>query len=269
MDNISIINGVLQFDCEEVGQLEGFDVPTSRTVFVDPPEVGGSLFINELPGRRTFSWRGLIKDDIQNKRRELSRICRPGGLKLIKFQLCDGLALQAYATVVLNNPYSEQRSPYLITATSPDDAFESQTEKNASTGITIRTGGLPVPAAIPAPIGGGANIFLVVVNDGDVAAKPLISVRGPGTNFVMQNVDTGEQIDLALTLADNEIVTINTKTNDVLKGNQSLFGKVTRTPLGQWVTIAPGTNRFVFKAQNGYTANTRMTLDWRDLHSGT
>lgn len=269
MDKISIINGVLQFDCEEVGKLEGFDVATSRTVFVDPPEIDGSLFITELAGRRTFSWQGLIKDDIQAQRRLLARVCRPGGLKLIKFQLCDGLALQTYATIVLNNPYSEQRSPYLITATSPDADFESQISKSVSTGITVRTGGLPIPAAIPAPIGGGANVFLVAINDGDVDAKPIFTVRGPGNDFFIENVDTNEKLELDLELTDVESVTINTKTNGVLKGNQSLFGKVTRTPVGEWIKIQPGTNRFSFRAQNGTSPNTRLTIDWNDRHSGT
>lgn len=271
MDTITITNldNGLSFECEEISQPEGFETATSRTVFVDPPEVDGSLFINELAGRRQFSWRGLIKTDIQANRRLLARVCRPGGLKLIKFQLCDGLALEAYGTVVLNNPYSETRSPYLITVTSPDADFLGQEQKHASTGVTTRTGGLPIKAAIPAPIGGGSNIFLVVTNDGDVSAKPVLTIRGPGTTFFVQNVDTGEQINLNLTLSDNEQVSIDTKTNDVLKGNQIVFGSVVRTPIGQWITIAPGTNRFVFRVATGNTPNTRLMLDWQDLHSGT
>ena len=35
MDNIIIINGDLEFICEDVSQAEGFEVPTTRDVFID------------------------------------------------------------------------------------------------------------------------------------------------------------------------------------------------------------------------------------------
>ncbi len=268
MDNITIINGELAFVCENVANPEGFEEPTYRDVYIDLPEDNGSLFINELAGQRQFSWRGLIKDNIQENRRLLSRVCQPGGLKTVQFELCDGVAVQTEATLRLVNPYSEERSPYIINAVSPDAYFGSQALHSESTGITLRRGGLPIPAAIPAPIGGGSNIALSLINAGNTATKPNFQIRGPGTTFLVKNLDTNESFILDLTLANNEIVTIDTRTNEALKGNQFVFGAIERTPVGQWITMQPGLNRFVFSAISGHSINTRLTVSWRDAWSG-
>lgn len=270
MDSITIINGNVQFDCQNVGSPEGFETPTARTVFIDTPERDGSLFINELAGRRVFSWRGLIRDgDIQTQRRLLAAACQPGGLKTIKFQLCDGLALQALATLVLVNPYYENGAPYLVTATAPDPYFESQTLKSTTLSITDNLGGTPIPAAIPAPIGGASLVAYFLTNAGNTYAKPTFRLKGPGTNFTIKNLDTGESILVNLTLAAGETIDIDTKLNTALKGNQSVFGLVTRDPVGQWIRLQPGTNRLVFKAQSGFNGNTQLVVSYRDTYIGT
>lgn len=268
MDNITIINGSLSFDCQHVSRAEGFDVPTTRDVFIDPPEREGSLFINEIAGKRELSWRGLIKEDIQAKRRALARVCQPGGLKLLKFTLCDGVDVQILATVKLVNAYSKTRSPYMITAKSPYPYFESQVLHSQTTPITVKKGGMPIPAAIPGPIGEGGGTPYVVVNAGDTYSRPTFEIHGPGTNFTVTNLDTGESFRLNTTLASNEIAVIDTVSNTAVKGSQNIFGLIDRDPVGSWIRLAPGNNRIVFSAVTGPSTNTLLTIGWRDTFSG-
>jgi hypothetical protein len=269
MDNITIVGNDLTFICEDIADPEGFDFPTVRSVYLDPPNKEGSLYINSLAGARVVSWRGLIKTDIQNKRRELAAACYPGSLKTIKFSTCDGIALQAYGEVEkLINPYRLNRSPYLLEFKIPDPRFYGQTLKSENTFITESEGGTPIPTFIPAPIGGGSSLSFVIENEGNVYSKPIFTVRGPGTNFLIQNIDTGEKINLNLTLLPNESVIIDTSTDSVTKGNQKVFGSAARTPSGQWIRLIPGNNRIVFNAQSGFNNNTRLTVEWRDAYGG-
>lgn len=268
MDNIKIINDELEFLCRDVSQCEGFETPTTRDVFIDPPEREGSLFIGEIAGMRQMAWRGLIRSDIQDNRRLLSRVCQPGGLKTLQFELCDGLEVQIDATVKLTSVYSKTRSPYMITAKAPYPYFQSIEEHSVSTGVTVRQGGLPIPAAIPAPIGEGGGAPYVVVNAGDIFARPVFEIKGPGTNFTITNTTTGQSIELETTLGSNEIVTIDTVTNDVLQGIQNLFGLITRTPTGEWIILEPGNNNIVFSATNDFNESTLLTVRWRDTYSG-
>lgn len=268
MDNIRIINGAYQFLCEYVSQAEGFDVPTTRDVFIDPPEREGSLFINEIAGKRELSWRGLIKDNIQANRRLLARVCQPGGLKTLQFELCDGVAVQIDATVKLVNNYSKTRSPYMISAKAPNPYFLSQLLHSETTPITVRKGGMPIPAAIPGPIGAGGGAPYVITNAGDIFARPTFAIQGPGNNFLVQNLDTGESFRLETSLTSSEVAIIDTVTNEATKGTQNIFGLITRNPVGSWITLRPGTNRIIFSAISGISAATKLTISWRDTYSG-
>lgn len=270
MDNIIIEGNDVEFTCEDIADAEGFEFPEIRSVFIDPPNQEGSLYINSLAGSRILAWRALIKSDIQNKRRQLAAVCYPGGLKTIKFTTCDGIALQAYGEIQkFINPYSIRRSPYFVQFRLPDPRFYGQTLNSQNTGITEAEGGTPIPTPIPAPIGGGSSLSFVINNTGNVYSKPRFIIRGPGTNFVIQNIDTGEVINLNLTLAPGEEVTIDTATNEVLLGTQPVFGSVDRLPTGQWIRLIPGNNRIVFNAQSGTNNNTRLTVEWRHAYGGT
>lgn len=268
MDEITIINGDIEFVSKYVSNAEGFESPTVRDVFIDPPEREGSLFIGELAGRRDMAWQGLIKENVQVQRRLLARATFPGGLKLLKFRTCDGIDVQVYATTKLTSAYRKTKSPYMITAKAPSPYFESQVLNSETTPITVEKGGMAIPAPIPAPIGEGGGTPFTVVNAGDSYARPSFEIHGPGTNFEVTNLDTGESFLLNTTLASNEIVTIDTVTNDVLKGSQNVFGLIERSPVGSWIRLRPGTNRIVFSAIAGSGLNTLLTIKWRDTYAG-
>lgn len=268
MDDITIINGATIFTCKDVSQAEGFETPTTRDVFIDPPEREGSLFIGELPGKREMSWRGLIRENIQQNRRLLSGACLPGGLKTLKFTLCDGVEVQILATVKLTSVYSKFRSAYMVSAKAPYPYFESQVLHSQTTPITVKKGGMAIPAPIPAPIGEGGGTPYTIVNAGDTTARPTFEIHGPGTNFVITNLDTGESIHLNTTLASNEVVVINTVTNEATKGSQNIYGLIERDPVGEWIRLIPGTNRIVFSALTGFNVSTLLTISWRDTYAG-
>lgn len=195
-------------------------------------------------------------------------MCQPGGLKTLKFELCDGVLVQIDATVRLMNAYSKTRSPYMITAKAPNPYFLSQDLHSEFTPTTSRKGGAAIPAPIPAPIGAGGGASFIVNNAGDIYTRPVFIIQGPGNNFLVQNLDTGESFRLVTSLTASETAIIDTVTNQATKGNQNVFGLITRDPVGEWVRLQPGENRLIFSAISGTGPSTKLTIQWRDAYSG-
>lgn len=265
METIEIVNDDHSFVCEHIANPTGFEYPETRLVMEDIPSRDGSLYIGSRFGRRNLSWRGLIlHPDTRDKRRNLIQACRVGQLKTILFELCPGLDVQTDIEIVrLTMPYELNRSPYLIQAVAPDYRFFSQTETTVNTGITVQSGGVPVPMAVPAPIPGGSSLNFSITIDGNVATSPVFSVRGPGSNFLVTNQSTGESFELDLTLTSVETVVIDTYNKTAFNGSQNVFGSFS----GDWIVLEPGSNVLTFNAV-GYTANTRLSVAYRQAYLG-
>jgi hypothetical protein len=58
-----------------------------------------------------------------------------------------------------------------------------------------------------ADVYGSANI----VNSGDTTMWPLITINGPGSNPIISNTDSGKMIQINITLAQEDVIQINTK----------------------------------------------------------
>lgn len=264
--NINIINGSDTFLCENIGSLEGFEFPEDRLVIEDIPARDGALYIGSRPGRRLLSWEGLLNSGgMYAARRELIRACRPGNLKTIKFTTLDNIPLQAeveFRKPVM--PYTMFRGKYLLQAIAPDFRFYSQTESSQSTGVTEAQGGLPVPAAIPGPIGGGSSANVSLTNDGNENTYPTFTIRGPGSNFVVRNVTTGQQFTISTTITATESIVVNTNLRTAFLGSQNVFGDFS----GDWMYLQPGVNNLLFNAGAGKNDNTRLTIAFRSAYLG-
>lgn len=265
MENINIINGNYEYLCKYIGNAVGFEYAVTRPVIIDIPARDGALYISNMFGARPLAWNGLIRENIMEERRSLIRACDVGSLKTIKFSTCDGLNLQAEVDIVsLTAPYKMGQTIYHIEAMAPDYRFYSQELITAFTTITEFSGGTPIPAAIPAPIGGGSSVDFVVNNAGNIETNPIFTIRGSGTNFVVQNLTTGELFKMNLSLLNNETVVIDTRLRTAFKGSQNVFGSF----LGNWINLAPGNNRLTFSAGSGTNENTRLSVAYRNAYLG-
>lgn len=265
MDTINILNGADNFICEYIGNAVGFEYPLTRPVIEDIAGRDGALYISNRFGRRPLAWTGLIRSDVMASRRELIKVCKVGNLKTIQFTTCDGLALQTNIDILnLIAPYKNGQTVYHIEAVAPDYRFYSQDLIIAYTYITESQGGTPIPAAIPAPIGGGSSVDFSITNLGNIDTDPTFVIRGPGTNFVVRNLTTGRSFNLNLTLLNNETVRIDTLNKTAYKGVQNVFGSV----VGDWFTLVPGVNRITFSASSGTDVNTRLAVEYRHAYLG-
>lgn len=272
MKHIEIIDGNQSFTWYDNSQntilrsFSGFEYPTTRPVIEDIPARDGSLFVNSQFGRRRLSFQGdLLNPGVFARRRDAIRPLTQG-LKLLKFTTYDDLQLQTRVNIErVVMPYNHQVHSYLIEAVAPDYRFYTQAQTTANTGITSFGGGTPVPAAVPAPVGGATTTPLQVSNQGQVPTPAIYTIRGPGTNFVVTNTTTGHEFRLNLTLTSAEQVVIDTLNRTATKGaNQNVFGSFE----GDWMFLYPGTNRIQFNAGVGSDSQTRLTISFRSSYLG-
>lgn len=272
MKSLTIIDGSNEFvfnsntDGTTLKSFTGFEYPSTRPVIEDIPARDGSIYITSRFGRRRLSWSGVVTDDnVFTKRRSALASMNQGGLKTLKFTTYDDIELQAQIEVLnIVMPYTHRVSEFLVEVVAPDYRFYSQALVSSSTGVTSTGGGMPVPAAIPAPIGGTTTAPLSVTNSGTTTTYPIITITGPGTNFSVSNIDTGETFQLNLTLTSGESVVIDTLARTAYKGNQNVFGSF----VGDWLSLQTGVNRITFNAQTGSTGSTQVSIQHRHAYLG-
>ena len=269
MENITLVNGDDQFVFNVIGENpEGFEFPSTRISIEDVAGDRSAVYINSKAGRRRLSWQAVIETaDISQTRRDLVLVARPGNLKTLKFETCDGLELQT--EVEIENvimPYKIGRTKCLIEAVAPDWRFYSQELHEFETVQTVITGGLAIPAAIPYDMSGGEVVSsTTVLNDGNEVSDPIFTIQGPGTSFTIGNQTTGGElvIDYELTSDDSIVIDVKNRTI-ILNGDTSIYSALAS---GDFWSLAPGANimRFIV---TGADVDTLLTVNWRDAIIG-
>lgn len=251
-----------------ITSLEGWEYPTVISNFEDIPGRSGSYYVNSKFGRRRMSIQGLLRGDCYQKRRDLlAAINQDSTLKLIEFTTLDDVDLRIEAEVIsYSQPYSSLTQPLLLELVAPDWRFESQVLFEQSTQVTQSGGGTALPTPIPISFSGApGNPPLDITVGGAIEAQPTFIIRGPGTDFTVQNITTGESFSLNTTLASTDTVTINTKTKTVLlNGTTNVFGFFS----GTFFNLPVGLNTISFGAVSGSTTATLLRIQYRESYLG-
>jgi len=251
---------------------EGFEYPSVRDVIEDVSGIGGAKYLNSKFGRRTVSWGGdLISSNVFSLRRDMISVLRQQGtMKLIKFTTYDDLNLQFEAEIVkVLNPYNHKVHTFLIEAVAPDWRFYSQTEKTLDTITTFVTGGGSIPTAVPMSLLTVLDEYQAVnqfaVNDGNEATDPILTIYGPGTDFIIGNQTTGKSMEINTTISGDEYIEIDVKERTVkLNGLSNIYDSFN----GDFFNLEPGTNQLEFTIQSGIDESTRLHVSWRDAYNG-
>lgn len=126
--------------------------------------------------------------------------------------------------------------------------------------------GLPWPLAFGTP---GATGALVVTNEGDAPAHPLIAFRGPVALPSLTSVNTGDRIEYDITLApDDELVIDTAAGTATLNGTESRLytGTAQSVPEGTF-TLPPGTTNFAFRgAPESSDPRAACLIRWRSAY---
>lgn len=266
MENFKIIDGLNTINFDNIGDMVGFEYPEISSIFLNVPGRSGDFYVkSDYLGRR-LSWRGVFSENGPTNRRDILKISI-GGLKTLKFETCDGLTLQAEIELIrVNMPYGEKRSSYLFEAQAPDYRLFDQTLTEASTAPTISIGGSSLPTALPMSFANVSGVpKLELTNRGDVMTPPDFIIHGPGTNFTIQNIETGDFLIINTTITVGETINIYTATKEILLNDKTnIFG----TKTGNFWEVPIGTSNLHFVAETGQTVSTMLDISYRSAYKG-
>lgn len=262
--NIILINQAITHTFDNVGSMEGFEYSANRLVIEDMPGRVGAQYIAGLWGRRRLSWQSIFTS--QQNRSDIIRVCQVGNLKTLKLTTCDNRDLQIGIEIEkITMPYKLTRGMVQVEAVAPDPRFFSQTEYLTNTIITSIGGGTPIPTPIPMNMGNIGTPLPVISNQGNMSTPPIFVIHGPGTDFYIKNVTTGEQIFMDVTLLSNEYITIDTKEKTIIKGtNTNVFGLFS----GDFFDLDSGNTQIYFNVISGNTASTSLDIKYRYAYGG-
>lgn len=273
MKQISLINGSKSFTWYDnangtiLREYEGFEFPQTIPLFENIPGKQGSFYAGSKFGQRRLAWVGdVVGENRYSLRRQMLTPTNQGTLKTLKFTTFDDLELQTEVEIVqVRNPYTGKVHTFNFEAIAPDYRFYSQELIALSTAPTVSVGGVALPTVLPIDFSNVVGVpKLQADNDGDESTPPIFIITGPGTNFVLQNITTGEVLNINTTIGSGEQVTINVKERTVFLGNTNIYGLVS----GTFWELQAGENEIHFNAQSGVGANTLLEVDYRHAYKG-
>lgn len=160
--------------------------------------------------------------------------------------------------------------PLDLEFTVPDPRYYADVEQREELRLGWLSGGgftAPVQAPIRVTSGTptGQNRPGWVTNSGTADAHPVLTVYGPCANPVITHVDTGRQIELAVTLAAGQWARVDTRPGR-LTALRDNGGPVATTSRLDTFVLPPGRSEIRWTATDP-TATARLTVAWRDAYT--
>lgn len=124
--------------------------------------------------------------------------------------------------------------------------------------ITI---GVDFPIDFPFTFGGGSSGSVTIGNAGTFQTPPFVRIDGPATNPRIQNVTTGEELKVGMTIPAGEYLEIDFAAKTImLDGSASRYGYLTAESV--WWSLQPGANQISFFC-DGQNEATQVSISWR------
>lgn len=199
-----------------IEKLEGIGEVQSSTQSQGAPYADGETYVDSKLAPRFIDLEGSIMKvdfkEIREYRRIITRICNPKlGLGLITFEL-DGETYQIRGVPNAVPTFPERgRDPwqsFTIEWFCPNPYWRSPNETTKP--LVAYTGNFKLPTKFPFKLGKSGS-KTTLYNNGDVPAPVRIEIHGPTTNPQIINRTTGEYIKINRTIAEGEVMHINTE----------------------------------------------------------
>lgn len=116
--------------------------------------------------------------------------------------------IQGIPSNYVNDDTDVLSSPFSVSIYCGFPYFLKQAQSNQSLNIP-GGGGVTVPFIVPVILSADVGGTIVCTNNGNAETYPVLTLQGPLTNPVIQNLTTGEFIKLNLTVNDGDTVVID------------------------------------------------------------
>jgi len=142
--------------------------------------------------------------------------------------------------------------------TCPDGLLYDAIPASASCGLANPTTGATFPLTFPLSFGSSVGGSLQITNAGKYYANPFFVIHGPCNTPTIQNLVTGQQIQLNMVLAASDVVTVDTQSGVVtLNGTANRNNAVDISTT--MFTIPAGTASIGFSSIDSVAVNATLT----------
>lgn len=146
---------------------------------------------------------------------------------------------------------------YNLSLVAPDPRVYATELTVVSTGLPSSSGGLTLPFSLPTPIAATTvSGVLTVVNEGNMATRPLLRVSGPCPPFTLTH-HSGRTLSYPYAVAAGRFIELDTATRVARED-----GTAVRPVSGAWFDYSPGMNTVAFAASS-YDAGALLTSTHR------
>lgn len=264
-------------DVDFVGMLTdvtGLDSPDVRESSDDLVQMDGGVHGDFFYGRRPITLTGIILNPAsaaernyrQNLLAQASNAMR--GDAVLSWNLSSGeeqqVLVRRQQPLRVTGSWQKQFQLQMVSA---DPRIYSQALHNTATLASTPSGasagrGYPkaynVTYSLVAPLG-----QLIVSNDGNTLSYPILRVFGPGTDPIITNYTTGQQLGLLTTLSSSDFLEIDMYARTIMFAGTSARYSLLDFPNSEWWGLIPGTNdvRINFSTFSGGSG---LAVSWRD-----
>lgn len=129
--------------------------------------------------------------------------------------------------------------------------------------------GLSFPLEFPLVFEGPVTTTLAVENQGTIETPPVLTVRGPVTNPIVDNETTGESIHLTeLELVANDLLELDVARRRarraVVGGAYTVHQELIDARLTRWFELPRGVSQLRLRGQGFVTGQTQLAVSFRD-----
>lgn len=258
--------------------IRGLESPNIRRASFERPGEDGAYVSNVLLGERRIILQGVVYGSTAAAHED-NRIALEAALipthtadgrpvpMILKFTTLGGRSLQI-EVYLLGKPRldlaNNRHSRFYLEFEAPEWPLVSQTENSQLVDLPVASG-ITYPVTYPVTYGAVTGGSIVVSNNGNGRAYPVIEFAGPLTNPYIRNATTDRTFQLTMTIATGETVTIDMLDKTVLKGTSSQFDKITGG--SDWWWLEPGNNTIEFDSTSGGDSGT-ATVKYRHSYMG-
>lgn len=224
-----------------ISSRQDFHGTISKPTFADGKliDVKGEIFSTSKASR------GTIKNTVANLFKIEEFPAEENELKKLEFKDDDNSEWYIWAKVYTMPDYEHERGEPVITFSlqlyAPDPLVLSKNAKTESGNYGL-FGGVNLPVELPTDLAGSLN-YIECENEGNFAAKALITVEGEIENPKVMNLTTGRYFKLNLSMVAGDILIINTNDNTVELNGVNVLGD--RADGSNWLFVNSGTNYFI------------------------
>lgn len=128
---------------------------------------------------------------------------------------------------------------------------------------SLAGGGVDFPLTFPLVFSSTTASNLEIVNSGNMATPPLITIRGPVVNPIVDNDTLAKSIYLLYSLGSSDTIQIDVAAR-MIKLNGAERQDLLNAQDTEWWELAAGTNRLRLRGTGMATDQTLLTVQYRD-----